>query len=503
MSEELTGIALQMRLDGVNWTDVTADVLLGGSNSRTLVTHYGNWSTAPEELLAQAGSLTWTMDNGDTNSAGLAGYYTPGHANCRNGFEIGIKVSLTFYYGGISYEKFTGTLRTVVPSPDPLEDPVTDCTATDWLDDAAQAKIRRIPAETNKRFDEGATTLMSEMTAPAATSFQVGLETFPSIFDLEQDESDTIYTLLGKLIKSEFGNGWLLGDGTLALLNRNGLLMATLSNGTLDEVMDGLQIGYGTDRREDIVDVTIWPRRVDPNLVTLATLVTGGQYLSIGPGETAQILLSYRDPNGSSRIGGTGVVAPAIGTDYKFGSVGDGTTFDLNADLTFVSSEVGGNTTLFLVRNDAGVTGYINLFKLRGYGVYPFDPVVVEDDDGLGNNTLSFDMAYLQSKNQAQSICDYLAAKVQRPGKTIERMTFLANKDADCMLAALEGEPGTRWTIRNWQTAVANDWFINGVELTIGGGLMLTAAWCALSADLNSYWILDTSALDVDTKLAV
>src|SRR4030065_1368367 len=76
---------IDLKLDGVNWTDVTADARA----SVEIAVQYGISGTGPADRVAQTGTLSFALDNSEHNSGGLIGYYAPGHANCRNGFEGG------------------------------------------------------------------------------------------------------------------------------------------------------------------------------------------------------------------------------------------------------------------------------------------------------------------------------------------------------------------------------------------------------------------------------
>lgn len=502
---ELTSHRLRMKLDGVNWTDMTDDVLLG--NGHLLSYRYGNWSTMPTDLMASGGKLNFDMDNSSANSTGAVGKYSPGHANCLSGFDQGIAVEWSMLYGGTRYYKFLGWLDKPNPTSDPYNDPHTKCTASDWLTKASVTKIKRLASQSSKRADQGLTTLLTKITEqPGASSFDTCIETFDTIFDLDRDENDTIYSLLAKLVRSEFGRCYMIGDttqgGTLRLMSRHALLTLTISSGTLAEDADEIEVEYTNDKVYDVLRMRIYPRRYDTSVVVLGTLVVGNNYLSIGPGETKQVILTYRDPAGSARIGGKDFTDPLVaGTDYKFGSTGDGSSSDLNGSLTFTTQVLGGNSSYFELTNIAAVTGYLNLFQVRGKGIYPYDPYTYES--GTGDRVLEYEAPYLQSKNTAVVIADYLKSKINTATKRIARMRFCPNKSAAMMTTFLTGEPGTRWTVQSAHQALDTDIFVNGVELKLTAGLMLDVTWCCLNASNEIAWILGTSALGTDTVLAV
>ena len=57
-------LRIEMKLSGV-WTDVSADVI------PPIVGYEGIMGTSPLDRVASAGRMTFTLDNGETNSAEL------------------------------------------------------------------------------------------------------------------------------------------------------------------------------------------------------------------------------------------------------------------------------------------------------------------------------------------------------------------------------------------------------------------------------------------------
>src|SRR4030066_503430 len=128
---------IDLKLDGVNWTDVTADARA----SVDIGVQYGINGTGPADRVAPTGTLSFALDNSEHNSGGLIGYYAPGHANCRNGFEVGCPVRLRIVDLGVTYYKFVGTLETIEPESGQYLSLLTTCQAVDWLDEAGRQKV--------------------------------------------------------------------------------------------------------------------------------------------------------------------------------------------------------------------------------------------------------------------------------------------------------------------------------------------------------------------------
>ncbi len=84
-----TILELELTGRGNGWTDVSVD--LAGE----IRLHYGIAGTGPSDRVASTGTLSFTLDNSEKNSALKRGYYSPNHANKRGGFALGIGVRLT------------------------------------------------------------------------------------------------------------------------------------------------------------------------------------------------------------------------------------------------------------------------------------------------------------------------------------------------------------------------------------------------------------------------
>jgi hypothetical protein len=67
----------------------------------------------------------------------------------------------------------------------------------------------------------------------------------------------------------------------------------------------------------------------------------------------------------------------------------------------------------------------------------------------------------------------------------------------------MTGGISTRWTFVEGQTALASDWFINGRRGKISLGNRLDMELYVVPASADAVWVLGTSALDVDTRLAI
>ena len=71
---------LEMQFTTGVWTDVTSDVRI----SDLIRSDSGMPNNSPTDRVERTGRMSFFLNNSTGNSAGLAGYYSPGHNNVRN-----------------------------------------------------------------------------------------------------------------------------------------------------------------------------------------------------------------------------------------------------------------------------------------------------------------------------------------------------------------------------------------------------------------------------------
>jgi hypothetical protein len=499
---EVATFKLEQELNGVEggWTDLTADIM-----AEYLIDWMdGIHSPNPVQLLAEAGAINYVMDNSPANSDGKSGYYSLNHVNKRIGFGRNTRVRYSILYGGARYYQNVYWLKEAKPDFGMFGEQVTRCKALDWMDQAMNIPLPQIGVQTGKRVDQLLTSLFGLIgVQPVSIYLMTGDSILTSSMDGDDTSMDSIYSILGKLVRDELGLIYLQSDttggGKLIFQNRNSRLANLTSLGTLSNVMDEAE---PLDLENyDLVKVPIKQKRVDTAYVIVAKMVN---HLYLSPSQEEPFTLDYTDPNGGSRISGKDIQPQVAGTDYKFGSTDDGTSQNLNASLqiTINSADVGANSIKGKVKNIGATGGYLNLFQFQGLGIYSYDPLTVEaGTDGL--KVLQFDQPNQTNFNVAKSISGWLLSQVNDPTIRGARVKFLANKSAALMTAALTGYISSRWTVIEDQTGISGDWFINGRHGVMGPGGNFDMEWIMVPAGTQEVWVLGTSALGTNTRLAV
>lgn len=484
MAVNPTSIDVQMQFSGVGgaWTSVYADVLGDPSPSLT----YGINGNGPQDRVAETGTFTFALKNSAANSGGLIGYYSPGHANCRSGFEIGIRVRVVIAYGGTSYYKFVGTLTALSVVPGAYGERKTLCTVVDWMDDAAKQKINNVATQVGKRADELLTTLIANVTRqPVSTSFAEAQTAWPYALDTAQDESTTAMAELVKIADSDLGYIYVIGDtsagGKLRFDDRRVRQAAAANSATLSSTMSDMDTNRDRERVANRVKAVVHPRVVDVDATTVLYTLDQTAPPSIAPGASLVIFAPYTDPTTRAvRVGGTDMVTPVSGTDYAFGT-GPGDT-SLTASLG-VSVSYGGNGAIYTLTNNGAVTGFVTLLQARGRGLYDYNAVTVSETDSTsktayGEKVLTLDMPYETNETTANSIADVYLSKLKDPRYYVDGVSFVANNSDALMTAALAREPGDGCILTETVSGLSGtEFFINDVTLTLLGNNIIQCSW--------------------------
>jgi hypothetical protein len=368
-------------------------------------------------------------------------------------------------------------LQKPIPSPGVFGEAVTRCRAVDWLGLMTGVNLPTIPIQTNQRADQLLTTLLAATTTqPAGTDFDTGASTFYKAFDTDYVEKDTVYSILGKIARSEYGRIFLLpstgGGGVLTFECRGADAAKTTPLGTISNVMEDVEILDNADQVYDRVQVTVYP--IDPldNSYILAMLFL---HLYLLPYEERKFVLYYSEGLNGGRFSAE---LPYSLSEYPhyFGSVNNDTSDDLHAALLFTGSVPGANSADMILTNNGATAGYLNFYGLKGTRYKRFTPYTKVAGTG-GLRVLSVDMAYESSRDMADSLAATLQPLASSNTRRSCRVKFHANKSAALMAAAQTGLISTRWTIAETQTALSSDFFIAGVKRTIGPGNRLDVEW--------------------------
>jgi hypothetical protein len=522
-------------LDGVNWTDITSDVI------KPIPFSYGIFGGGPTDRTANTGTMSFELRNDAGNSAGLAGYYTPGHINCRAGFTNGLKIRQRITYDGTTKTKWAGR----IPANGIRVDSGNYGTrrvgveCRDFMEQAGIHELQSPAFAQNKTIMEVVALLLANMTiTPAATDYRTGSETFGSVFDTVRSTTRAV-SEFDKVAQSEMGfiyprhdlandevlrvegrytrndevpsptgiptsssqSDFLIGEDDAFLMGEDGSYLVGSSVMTLSfsNAQTGMSVTGGS-YFYNRVKVTTYPRKVDASVVTLATVQTP---FAISAGETKAITLRYRDPNGATmNVSGIDMVTPAATTDYLCNTASDGSGSNLTASTTVVATFGTGDVTLAFTNSSAS-DGYILAgSKVRGKGVYLYDPIGVTAEDtasieDVGPHILTVDMKYQDNPDAAYGFAAFLLTLYQTPRLVVESVSFIANRNDTTMGAFFYLEPGDRLQIAEDMTGTRGEFFIQGVEGEILQGDIIRFTWFLRDAGYDMFSFANWDSVEV------
>jgi len=519
---------IEAKLAGETWTDISEDVIAPIFASGGIP---GNGVT---DRVADVGRFTFALKNDHGNSGGLAGYYSPGHANCRAGFAAGLRVRISFSFDSHDRPYWYGRIAPdgIVVDPDTLGSRRTFVTAYDWFYQAIMHNMYLPSYTTSKKINEVMPLITANMPIePLSTSYASGQDTFATIFDTVRYNT-TAMAEFQKLAMSELGYIYVKHNSTSdeilvcedRLFRNNVVAITTIpvptsmsdylttEDGDYITTEDGDYIVL--DARQDIslnnammlleyshgenlanwVEVVSYPKKVDADATTV--LFTLNNRTAIEPGETLSgFKISYRDPTGGARrVAGKDMVTPVSNTDYWMDSVSGSDSKDLTADLDVLVT-YGTEGAEYSLENTGATKGYVFL-QFRGRGIYAYDPVskIFKDDTSIaahGTHKLTLNMPYQNNPIVSDAYGNVILGQYKDPRSVAKSVTFRTSND-DITGVFMQADCGSKVTIVEDQTGISEDYFINGWEFTILDGGYNTDSGCLVEFK----WYLKRAADD-------
>ena len=531
-----------------SWVNVTSDV----RHDLRPKWNRGIMSNRQADRVGQPGFLTFTLNNSISNSAGLAGYYSPGHANCWAGWTTGLAVRLSFGFDGVTRYKYYGHIK-----PDGIDvEPgiygarTVAVTCGDFMWRAALHELKGMAFAQNQNIGQLVTLINANMpVAPLATSIATGVENFPTIFDM----LGTRTTPLAEYIKgamSEWGYIYVIGDKTggetlvvenqttrtssvavtslslpsaesEAIMDESGvtiqdelgvdILADAVQSASFDNTMvEGMVVSYGKNVANRVID-TAYPRRVDAAATTVLWALQKSFRVRAGETITGYVG-AYRDPaNPKTKVSGIDMQAMVSGTDYTATVNEDGTGGSMTASLVVTPDFTDTARVSFTLQNTHASTDlWIQVLQVKGKGVYVYETIQnVQDDTAAqaaqhGVIPLTLDHKYQADARKAATFASYVLSKEAYPRQAVDACPIWANSDSMRMAGFLQLEPGTKATFVETQSGVSHDYFINGysAELYPGKDGMPYVLWTPVLKDdpgFYVFWIAGVARAGIDT----
>jgi hypothetical protein len=535
---EFDSIQLEIYINGA-WLDIWDDVLHSPAPASTT----GIMGSSALDRVGDAGQLTFYLRNDASNSAGIAGYYSPNHANSMPGWTTGLKIRHVFTFDGVTKVKFYGKIASdgITPDSGIYGRRRTKVVAEDWMAMASDHELNLLELQENYTIDQAVSLIVANMpVVPLSTSYAVGSSTFPTVFDATRTGTRAI-SEFQKLALSEFGYIYIkrgLDGETLIVESRDTrsnvsntvtpipadessvsineddsyLLNEDDTSSVLDEsqalefdnenIPQEVITSYGKNLANKII-ATSYPRKVD-TAATTVLFALQSPFKILAGGTKEGYRGSFRDPaGGASYVNGKEMVTPVSGTDYAAFANEDGTGTDYTANLV-VTATYGTNEVEYTLTNNASVDIWVTVLQARGKGIYLYDPVTTIKEDLAsqvvqGVLPLRFDMIYQDDPTTVDAFSEYTLGLEKDPNLIIDSYPVIANRNSNNMLGFMYLEPGARARFKEGQIGIDSDYFIQGYKYEVIDGKIVIWQPVLKSAASSSFWIWDTSEWDVST----
>lgn len=478
-----------------SWVSIKRDVEI---YKAPLVASRGIEGSDITSRVAAPGSLTCSLDNGESNSGGKLGYYSPDHANMRANFGRGTKVRLKITYDGTDNYKFLGTIADLEPSVGQFKERSSFLSAADYMQKLAERRLNLLAVQQDKRSDQIIDTVLDSMpAAPVNVSLDTDKFTLPFALSAEMDEKTTAMGAIQKVCQTVLGYFYIRGnttDGETAVFQREESRAATANAATLDDTMSTMRVTRNTDKIKNHIVGKAHPVRVDDEDVLLYELESD---IFVDGGDTQTFTFRFKDPNNlATRISALDVVTPLVAnTHYRASKYENGAGADATALLTITDTN-GGNSAEWQIENTGGYRVFINLIEIFGRGIYYFNPVEVVVESGDGDKSTTYDFYYLSDTHRAKQFLYRLHQRISATTTEVEGVTFYADESATLMDYAMDLDIGDRVTVQETATGLNGEYIINHVTYTIETNGTLRVDWKLEPADTHDYFILDSSLLD-------
>lgn len=523
-----TASTLEAKFDGVNWTNFIRDTA-GDINCEYAIPGNG-----PMDRMGQPGVLTFSLRNSKANSAGLEGYYTPGHPNCRSGFAAGLEVRVAFTLDGLSVQKWTGIIPADgIQSPTTIAGNLTRVTVKDWFFHAGNHLMSGFPFAQDKTLMEAVPLILANMDLqpPGTPDYATGESTFAYVGDTITSQT-TALAELAKLVQSELGYCYLTRfglrvEGRLTrndelvnpneypvarslcdllanedddfICNENGdyILLSDAKTAYFQNNDVGMVVSYGRNYYNS-VDFECSPRRIDSSATT--ELFNLNSPMEIEAGETVVIKGKYKDPTGvAKKVSGIDMVDPVGGTHYTGNTAKDGTGSNITSDIDVVAVFGTGDFKYTITNNNAS-DGWITMCKAVGKGVYTDEPVSyhVEDTAAIAKHGIYPLTVQMKCQDDPYVVARYANISLYQYGQlknAVDQVSYVANTEEDLLYAFLYLEPGMLIRLKKDSLAIDQNYFIQGVKFTLSPGKIVKFTWYVRDAGLDVFryakWTLD------------
>ena len=500
---------VEAQFDRVNWVDITADV----SYDEPIAVTWGITGSGPTDNCAAPAVVTFALINGPWG--GAQGRYSPGHASCTAGWDLSCPVRVRLAWS--IYNRTLGPYRVteILPGAGQKSQRLVRVSASDWLDAAADETLAVAPQTDVLPGTLMAAIVTSMTTAPTATDYDTGTETWPyTLRDLTGPTARPLAAFKG-IAQSDGGFVYLTAGGTLTFAERRRRLGDLVVDVTFaSNTMRALSVPRTRQHIVNSVRATVHPMTKGGSLVRLAMLDSGDPPIAANASLAGvTLVMEYTDPSTGLACSATGVIDDVAGA-YAYitaNSRPDGSGTSMTAACDCVVSPGATSATFQIVNARGSVDAYITALEVWGYTLTENNPVlaIAKDPTSIGTfgeRAVDVDLPYQDNLNDGLGIAQLWQIAYADATVWPATVGFLVNTDA-LRTALMTLDVGSRVALTETVTGqTSREMWVNGMAVTLGGsGVRPTLALVLAPATTTHWWTLDDavySKLDVGTVLA-
>ena len=237
---------------------------------------------------------------------------------------------------------------------------------------------------------------------------------------------------------------------------------------------------------------------------------SGASSPSISPGVARTWTARY--PTSASANNARGVNAwttTASTTDMLANTAADGSGTNVTSDIG-ISVSKSSETMAITLTNNGSVPAYVTKLQARGTGITADDPATINQEDAtsktaFGKRTWPARTRFIPDTDEALDWADFNLSVYKDPTAVL-RMSYFANRDTNAINEMLDRDISERVTVVAANTAdlsINRDFFIEAVQHKIDANRLHQVTYLLSDAvQFSDFWILNTSALGTNTRLA-
>jgi hypothetical protein len=247
------------------------------------------------------------------------------------------------------------------------------------------------------------------------------------------------------------------------------------------------------------------------SLAVLWTLSeSGASSPSISPGVARTYIARY--PTSASANNARGVNAwttTAATTDMLANSAADGSGTNVTSDIGIGVSK-SSETMEITLTNNGSVTAYITKLQARGTAITADDPASIKQEDAtsqtnFGKRIWPSKTKFIPDTDEALDWANFNLAVYKDPTAVLQ-LSYWANRDTNSLNEMLDRDISERVTVIAENTAdlsINRAFFIEGIRHQISANRLHQVTYLLSDAvQFSDFWVLNTSALGTQTRLA-